>query len=381
MPGSWATSRQLRFGCHPSDLPRRLNQAGLGQMDEFLMEWPEEEPSSIHAAEAWIDNQIKREGRLLAILRYLLENEPSHLSAVLFRSFGRVCAWHERSPELHPATKLYFQAVDERLAGLLAANPGTNFLMLSEPGPEPSAKIFYVNEWLAKRGEFSWMDGNGPQRLDGKVLDTDQLTRQSRLVDWSRTRAWCPLAGYGDLHIIRRDAEHPMGVTDSEYLSYRASVVDSLASVPLVERTWTREELYAGPFEELAPDLVIQPKPDVRISPLGSPSMVEEGIFCNAPSAAGGVFFGFGPIFRKNAVLEPISLLDIAPLIYYSLALPIPRDLEGRAPEQAIDPARLQADPPRIEAETSSQSTESPRLDPQAEEEILGRLRLMGYVE
>ena len=166
--GSWATSRQLRFGCHPSDLPRSLSNAGLGDIEEFLVAWPADEFPSAIEAEAWVQKQIKREGRLLRIVEHFLQDKPARLSAVLLRAFGYVYSWFARAAELRPAATLYFEAIGRELDQLRMAHPEINFLVLSEPTAGPCATTFYVNEWLARAGHLTWTDRAAAQTTERK---------------------------------------------------------------------------------------------------------------------------------------------------------------------------------------------------------------------
>ena len=225
------------------------------------------------------------------------------------------------------------------------------------------------------------MDGPGSRPNDGtEVLDTDQLARQAKLIDWTRTRAWAPLAGNGAVHLVRQDEEHPAGVPDSNYQEYRAGLMASLAAAPEVKQVWTAEELYSGPHLQLAPDLVVEPKPRIRISPLASAATSTWEATLPAETPA-GILWAFGPLYQPGLLREPVSLLDAACLLFYSLGLPVPSDLEGRVPLAVIDPARLHDDPPRIENAVESPPAAAPRLDPRTEAEILERLRSLGYVE
>lgn len=93
-----------------------------------------------------------------------------------------------------------------------------------------------------------------------------------------------------------------------------------------------------------------------------------------------------GPI-RARAARGALSVLDLAPLVAYLAGAPIPDDLEGRLPEEWIDPEWLATHPPRrvpadelpvltpLSATPPSEGGPAP-----GEEELLERLRAMGYV-
>jgi predicted AlkP superfamily phosphohydrolase/phosphomutase len=211
-------------------------------------------------------------------------------------------------------------------------------------------------------------------------LDTDQLNRQSKHFDWAQTRAYTPLAGGGEIYLLRQDSQHPGGVPDAEYERLRNQLIEELTREDDVTRVWKREELYSGPHVELAPDLVIEAVHGVALSPFADSSepVSNSG---GEGGETGGVFIAGGPVFRHGAVLSPISLLDIAPLLLYSLDLSVPGDLEGRVPTEALDPAWLESRPVHLGPKAAERAPEARVLDPQAEDIILRRLQELGYLE
>ena len=82
-----------------------------------------------------------------------------------------------------------------------------------------------------------------------------------------------------------------------------------------------------------------------------------------------------------------MSILDVAPLLLYSLGIPIPSDLEGQVPTEALEPEMLLARPVERDGPAESpagllsESPGGPTLDEEAEAEILKRLQALGYVE
>jgi hypothetical protein len=99
-----------------------------------------------------------------------------------------------------------------------------------------------------------------------------------------------------------------------------------------------------------------------------------------------GIFIAGGGGIRQGVVLdEPLTLLDIAPLLLHTLDVPIPSDLQGRVPTEALDSAWLAAHPVRVGAPTEPmQPLPAPvqEMDEsEGEQEVLDRLRALGYVE
>ncbi len=371
LPGSWITPRQLKLGCHPSDMFRRLSESGVASAESFAIDWLRERNA------AWINAQVTREEHLFNTLRFLMEHEPSDLTLVLVRTFGAVLARYELDPSAQDACVAYFRALDKHLAGL--APPGATLILVSEPRAGTPARSFFVNAWLATRGYLSW-DGDPPRAPEFDVLDTDQLNRQSKRFDWAKTRAYSPLAGGGEIYLLREDSQHPSGVPDDEYEGLRTRLVEELTREHGIKRAWKREELYGGPHVELAPDLVVEPAEGFAISPFAEGSEPISGA-ADCQGSHEGVFIAGGPAFRRGAAMPAISLLDIAPLLLYSLGLPVPGDLEGRVPTEALDPAWLEGRPVQVGPKAAERVPEARVLDPQAEDIILKRLQELGYLE
>jgi hypothetical protein len=143
---------------------------------------------------------------------------------------------------------------------------------------------------------------------------------------------------------------------------------------------WSREEAFAGPYMDLAPDLTLELRDG------GLPSIAPAAEVClprTEPSGAHhpeGIFIMHGPGVRCGARLPPLSICDVAPLLLHTLGLPVPSEMEGRVPAEAFTSAALNVEttaPPTAPAE----GPEAEAYDPEAEHAILARLRALGYTE
>ena len=110
---------------------------------------------------------------------------------------------------------------------------------------------------------------------------------------------------------------------------------------------WTREQAFAGPFEELGPDLSLVLADGGTISILPS-----ETIVARRPEPRGhhrweGIFLAAGPGIRAGASVEELSIVDVAPLLLHQLGLPVPEDMAGSVPEAVFEPAELERRPVR----------------------------------
>lgn len=157
-------------------------------------------------------------------------------------------------------------------------------------------------------------------------------------VDWSRTRA-VALGYLGQIYLNVR-GHRPQGlIREEEYASFRDDLARRLSGLrdprsgdPVVERVWTREELYRGPESIHGPDLVVQCREGyVAHSGFGGKGRVVTASPLGHSSEHQHVgFFMAGGLGIRPAELEG-RLADVAPTILEALGLPAPADGDGRA--------------------------------------------------
>ncbi|HEX2485858.1 MAG TPA: alkaline phosphatase family protein [Myxococcota bacterium] len=94
------------------------------------------------------------------------------------------------------------------------------------------------------------------------------------------------------------------------------------------------------------------------------------------------VFLAAGGPFAHLPGRERISVLEVAPLVFYLAGAPVPDDLERGVPVRLLDPAALAARPVRV-----APAAELPGLPPEPDDAriddavLLERLRALGYVD
>lgn len=126
--------------------------------------------------------------------------------------------------------------------------------------------------------------------------------------------------------------------------------------------------------------------PDGPVSLAGETLPVHQVVFLEAfdgshhPTA---VFIAAGGPLRAHPQRRTLSVLDVAPLLFYLADQPIPDDLEGALPRDWIDPAHLAAHPPRGVAAADAPALASSPAAPAAgvDDAMLERLRALGYVD
>ena len=153
-----------------------------------------------------------------------------------------------------------------------------------------------------------------------------------------------------------------------------------------------REEWFAGPYQDRAPDLTLTLRDRGFISVLEGSSVVIPRRQPAGTHHPDGVLMGLGPGLKAGAQEERRGIMDVASLLAHSLGLEIPADYEGAFPESFYDKAALASDPPRLEgaagadkaaasAAAAAPATAAAGMDEEDDAVIYDRLKSLGYIE
>jgi predicted AlkP superfamily phosphohydrolase/phosphomutase len=290
----------------------------------------------------------------------------------------------------------YFRQLDGLIAEIAdRAGPDATLVLASDHGFAASSDIFYVNSWLEQEGYLKWSAAAATD--DSCKVGIGHLARHTFELDWEHTIAYAATPSSQGIHIARRPPEGGPGVPPESYERVKRELADRLRQLRdpatgrlIVAEIWTRDEAFTGPHEEMGPDLTFLLESNAVVSILRS-----DVISKHRPEPVGthhpvGVFLAAGPTILAGAALPEISILDVAPLLLYLLDVPLPDDLSGRLPSEAIDPFALQQRPPRktthgsrVPAYAEVSASFPPNLAYDADEEatVLKRLKALGYVD
>jgi len=94
-----------------------------------------------------------------------------------------------------------------------------------------------------------------------------------------------------------------------------------------------------------------------------------------------GTILGNGPAIKRGVTVPGLPLSSIAPFLFYTLGQQVPGDFEGSVPAEVLDPAWIENHPLQSGAAASDREADKPLIAPEDEEEILRRLRGLGYLE
>jgi len=337
--------------------------------------------------------------------------------------------------------KVYKQ-IDLAIGEMLAVcGDETNLIVMSDHGFGPQRRLLRVNQWLADNGFLKLIDTEKNSFIPrvitsahGRIYSAfiglinlaraalsdslkDRLKRQFpqlreriaslealSLIDWSATKAYHTAEFPGDIRINLKGRE-TQGVVNpgEEYETVRKLVCERLEGIVdpdtgkrIVKKVYTREELYWGPYLDLAPDLIVCLADysytfDWRI-PVRNPGhdkfppVIDE--LSNEYSAncgdhrPEGILMLHGKHIRQGVRLEIANIYDVIPTALYLAGVPVLKEMDGKILAEAINPEFLNSHPYEFAEQISLVDINSrEEVYSREETELLAeRLRELGYL-
>lgn len=362
---------------------------------------------------------MRRQTRLRGeATRRVMARRPTDAVCVVFYAPDRVqhYFWEYVDPDRPPTPGLdedvraallaVYDELDRAVGRLVeAAGPEANVVLLSDHGfgtkPERSVR---VNRWLADQGHLKrhafWTTR---RRVVRKIFPAAWRARYDTLdhilVNRPRSRAWSEALFTGTagiwLHVRGR---YPLGCVapGAEYERLRDEIRDGLRRLAdadghrvfrSVER---REDCYAGPFVDTAPDLVAVCNPRFGIifeslrRELRTPELFgpyDELGYTGTHDPA-GLYLVAGPAAAAVGEHRAYPIEAIAPTVLHLLDVPVPEDHEAAVMTEALRPAFLAARPVRFAAPLD-ETAMAPAGWRSSEDEahVAEHLRALGYFE
>jgi predicted AlkP superfamily phosphohydrolase/phosphomutase len=411
--GGWITWRQLRLGCHPEGLYDKIKALPGFNPKNLALDMSHEakalEGCREEDYEPWVRLHIQREQLWGGILEFLMEEDPSDLTALLFDGVDKIqhLCWRFISPDsenlplsswegrIRELCLEYFSKLDGLLRRIVElAGADATVLMASDHGFGAQRETFFVNAWLEKNGYLKWAGQKEGGGYDASgILGMSQLAKHVYMIDWNETCAYASTPSSNGIHIVRAAESGQKGVKDSEYESFREALKEKLYTIagpgggaPVVKHVFTREEAFQGPTMNDAPDLTLVLRDGGLVSILPSHEVVKVREKPSGTHRREGVFMAKGPGISEGLTSAPLSILDVMPVALYSLGIPIPEEIEGRFPQEIFDPKVLKQRPPVIAGHalsTLSAETEEEQVffDAESEAKMADLLKSLGYME
>jgi predicted AlkP superfamily phosphohydrolase/phosphomutase len=323
----------------------------------------------------------------------------------------------------------YYRHVDRIIGEILKiAGDGTTVFIFSDHGFGEAKKQVYLNSWLVTNGylklksdgkerrnafltreNLSDLAGSSLGRLLARVVPRSvarpffwSLPPSKNLgiedIDFTRSTAYS-FGNVGQIYLNVKGRD-PQGVIEPgvEYDNYRKRISSELKELRdpesderVVDRVFTREELFEGKYSELAPDLALVMR---KMSYLAlADDFGSEFVFGNrlfgVPGGTkrrlsgwhrlNGILIASGPCMRKGFQETGGRIIDLAPTILHLLGVSIPETMDGRVLTELFEPGSEPAERPSIKAPAKDQGVEiGAELDSQ--EELKKKLRALGYL-
>ncbi len=303
-----------------------LNEGALDE-EAFL-----ELTYSNHAEwEAMLWNALKKASRGLVTIVFETTDSIQHM---FFRYLDKSHPALQGSPARMSAAVI--EDLYKRMDGLVGRVAATLsdrsvLFVMSDHGFKPFRRGVNLNSWFHRNGYLALKDGK---------TDSGEWFRD---VDWERTRAYALGLGGVYLNLKGREArglvapgKEAAGLKE-ELIRKLSGLKDGDRGAAAVVRVYDRDAVYAGPFKDNAPDLIIGYGEGYRASWEGVTGVVNDVVFddntkawsgdhCIDPALVPGVLFSS----RKFGAREP-SIMDIAPTALELFGIPPPPHMDGRS--------------------------------------------------
>jgi len=302
---------------------------------------------------AFLDLTYSNHAEWEAMLWNALEKTPRGMVAIVFETTDSIQHMFFRYLDKgHPALKnaaqtaMSAQVIEELykkmddLVGRVAKSLDERgvLVVMSDHGFKSFRRGVNLNSWLWKNGYLALKDGK------------TQSGEWFKGVDWEKTRAYA--LGLGGLYLNLRGREAKGTVGDGEEpkrlkaeLQQKLNgLKDGANGAVAITRVYDKDAIYAGPYKDNAPDLIIGYNEGYRASWDGVTGIVNDTIFednakawsgdhCIDPALVPGVFFSNLRIKNPSP-----SIMDIAPTALELFGLRPPVHMDGRSLVDAADP-------------------------------------------
>lgn len=237
------------------------------------------------------------------------------------------------------------------------------------------------------------------QRVEASVpFAVNHIARQEQLA-FDQTRLY-PGASYSSILYVNRQGREPQGnVPAAEQARLAAEVRDKLLQLvdpetgaPLFSAVYTADSLYDGPFQEHAPDIVIDSydsewnvlstfRRGPRVEALRDRYFVEN-LSDFGHHSRDGIVVCAGTDFATGRENIEGHVMDVPATLLRLYDVAIPEDLDGQPLDALLDPQFLQTHPLRTQPGDDITAVVVDDLYSEAEtEEIVSHLRALGYVD
>ena len=255
-------------------------------------------------------------------------------------------------------TRKAWEIIDKHIGEFM--HQGCDLIIMSDHGSNKIKHVFNINIWLKEEGYLSLNRNFAAtlyklginqqslaaivsrlrmQRLARKVVPkslyrnipsaSGEILKEAKTnkINWQRSKAMA--SGQGPIYLNPENDENE--ISKEEIKQKLEALVDPLTGERIVEKVYTKEEIYHGKYLTEAPELIVDQAKGVHIpGGIGQRDILSSPQRWQAENKKTGLFMAYGPSVKKGKKIENISILDLAPTILHLMNIPIPDDMDGR---------------------------------------------------
>jgi predicted AlkP superfamily phosphohydrolase/phosphomutase len=334
----------------------------------------------------------------------------------------RFAVFESAPADLREAINTHYEVADEQVGRLLStlSSDGVMVIVSDHGGAAHPPCYFHTNAWLRSEGWLAVRAGGGPsassavrrgleairkrlpfeealrRRLPAGLVERARAYASLNIadVDWNKTCAYrfpmyYPAEGI-ELNVRGRQ---PRGIVarGAEYERTARDIIEALGAArdpetcePIISEVYFKEEVYRGPYLDIAPDVVFVCHPTHRTAAevhgdFTAPVDLDGLRKDNGVHTMNGIFFATGSGIAQGVGIEGAGLVDVAPTVLALAGLPVPEEMDGKVLQGVFT-----REPELRTAEAGAQpATVAPlgEITAEDEEDMLRKLRGLGYVE
>lgn len=314
---------------HTQGLPADIKGLSEGALtdDEFL----QQSTTVLEESENALDYELNRLDDGLLFFYFSSPDQNEHM---LWRNMDPQHPLYNpnASSEVHNAVSFFYQRMDDNLKRAMAkVDSSTMVMVMSDHGFAPFLREFNLSTWLVEQGYTAVTDKQ-------KIYDS----KFYNYVDWANTKAYALGINGLYLNLKGREKRGSLPPADAkrikaELIAKLEQVVDPKTGRKAILKAYDANDIYSGPFLDLAPDILVGYDSGYRSSDESVLGQFPREIFadrtnkwaadhCMDPRVVPGTLL---TNWRCNSS-DP-GLWDLAPSIISAFGLPVPKAMTGKS--------------------------------------------------
>lgn len=255
-------------------------------------------------------------------------------------------------------TERAWEIIDRHVGEFM--NQGCDLMIMSDHGSNKIERVFNINTWLKEEGYLDLKANLGAILYKLGINQHILATFASKLrmlgllkkvvpksfyrnipsesgeidmefktgkINWQKSKALA--SGQGPIYLNPENSN--VEVLKEEIKQKLETLIDPSTGTKIVEKVYTKEELYHGEYLAEAPDLIIDQAKGVHIpGGIGQRSVFDSPQRWEAENKKFGLFMAYGPNIKRGEKIDNVSILDLAPTILHLMDVAVPDDMDGK---------------------------------------------------